>query len=1123
LSKRPMHVSLLRSRVAIGSIARRPPAQRRSPDAQVRLNTRRRLYQVPTCTTCGEQNSERARFCQFCGAPLQAPQRRDSRRTVTVVFTDVVGSTALADRLDTETFTALMDRYFERMSEVADRHGGTVAKFIGDAILIVFGVPATHEDDALRAVRTASEMRRELAVLNEELKQRWDITLATKTAINTGEVLTTTTDLAEDGPARRGGHIAVGDAMNVGARLEQAAEPGEIVLGETTYRLVRDAIEAERMPPLVLKGKPEPATAYRLIGVSSDAEAVARRLDSPMVGRRDDLAALHESFDRARREGGCRVLTILAPAGVGKSRLVKEFLAGVDDEATRLTGHCLSYGEGITFWPLTEMVKHVAGITEQDAEERATKKIAALLDGAKDSRLVARAVGQTVGLATGEGKPEETFWSIRKLFESLARARPLIAVFEDIHWAERTLLDLIESVAEWVRDATILLICTARPELLDTRPDWSSAKRYESTAISLSPLTAEEAERLIRNLVGDDDLGPRRLDAVVEAAGGNPLFMEQVVSMLVEEGTLSHGASVTADVSEIVLPPTIQALIAARLDRLEPDERRVLESASVVGRIFYLEALAELSDDGSGLRPHLMALVRRQLIEPSHSDIAGQEAFRFVHAMVRDAAYQGTPKSRRATLHEGMADWLERAAGERIHEYEEILAYHLEQAHRYRVELRAPDEATQELASRAVGHLSTVAERALARGDAHGAVNLLSRATSVLPSSDRRQPELLRRLSAALGETGALSREREVLEDARDRASASDDRALQARIRLALVMHHAAADPGASVDEVVREADAALLTFGELRDDRGLAAAWRARYWVAHMRYHQGESMEALAHAYEYAQRAREPGAVSDLSSMSAVMLYGPTPVKEAIRRSEAILEQVKGWRSDESFVLGFMGIMHAMDGRPDQGRELIARAGTIAQDLGMRLTSTATRSYWLAILESLSGDHAAAERELRSGYEVLDEMGEKNFASTLAARLAQTLCAMRRYDEAARFVVISREAAAAEDVVSQVISRGAEAKVLAHAGQHREAASVVGEAVELAGGTDALNMQADILVDLAEVQRAAGRRREADETIRRALGLYEQKGNAASAGMCHALLHSTEVLGEPDDRSSAR
>jgi predicted ATPase len=346
-----------------------------------------------------------------------------------------------------------------------------------------------------------------------------------------------------------------------------------------------------------------------------------------------------------------------------------------------------------------------------------------------------------VGLATHQGRPEETFWSIRKLFESVARERPLIAVFEDIHWAERTLLDLVENLGELVRDAPILLICTSRPDLLDTRPDWAGPKRYEASTIMLSPLPDDEAERLLRNLVEAGDLGARRMDAIVEAAGGNPLFMEQFVSMLIDEGSPSEGAFTPGEVTDIALPPTIQALIAARLDRLDPNERRLLESASVVGRVFYRDILEGFSDDRSLLGARLTALIRRQLIEPSPSDIAGQEAFRFVHALVRDAAYQGIPKERRAMLHEQVADWLEGTAGERMHEFEEILAYHLEQAYRYRVELWSPDDATQALASRAAGHLGAVGNRAYARGDAHGAVKLLSRATSLVPSADERQPE----------------------------------------------------------------------------------------------------------------------------------------------------------------------------------------------------------------------------------------------------------------------------------------------------------------------------------------------------------------------------------------------
>ena len=1016
-----------------------------------------------------------------------------------------MGSTALAERLDTETFTLLMDRYFDRMSGVAERHGGTVAKFIGDAIVVVFGVPRVHEDDALRAVKAAMEMREALQALNHEFGPRWGVTLATKTAVNTGEILATTSDMDQD-PVGPGGHIAVGDAMNIGARLEQAAGAGEVVLGEATYRLVREAVGATRLQPLSLKGKAEQVSAYRLVTISSRAEAIARHLDSPMVGRRDDLAALRSSFERARRDSSCHLVTVMGDAGVGKSRLVEEFLRSVGEAATELSGHCLSYGEGITFWPLTEMVKDAAGITDQDTEAEARDKITALLDGSRDAHLVATAVAATVGLEAHEGTPTETFWSIRKLFEGIASDRPLVAVFEDIHWAERTLLDLIEDVADRAKNSTIVLLCTTRPELLETRADWGRTSRSDGLTIDLTPLSGSEAEDLVRQLIDHKDLEPGRLRAIVDAAGGNPLFMEQIALMLTHDGIPPDADSARF---EVALPPTIQALIAARLDRLGEAERGSLESAAVVGRIFYRDVLTGLVDDPAALDLSLEALTRKQMIEPSRSDIGGQQAFRFVHALVRDTAYQGIPKGRRAGLHERVAEWLERTAGARVLEYEEILAYHLEQAALLRFALGSADDATKELASRAADLLSEAGGRAWTLGDAYGAANLLRRATSLLPADDARIPELLVKLSGAIGETESLSREWEILEQARERAAALNDRGLQARVHVRQVMHHLSADPDASIDDAAREADVAIRTFEELHDDTGSAAAWRLRHYVAHMRYQQAESVEALLRARDHALAAGDRGyAISDLSATCGPMVYGPMPVKEAIRRSEDILEEVKGWQSNESFVLGFLGILYAMDGSGDHGRELIARAGAIALDLGMQLTSTATRSYWLAILDTLSGDHVAAERELRSGYEVLEEMGETNFASTLAARLAQALCALGRYDEASRFVSISRTTAAAGDIVSQVILRGAEAKISANAGNHGEARSIVQEAITLAAQTDALNMQADILVDLSEVQRGAQDDR-ASVSVREALHLYEQKGNIASAAMCHALLRN--------------
>jgi predicted ATPase/class 3 adenylate cyclase len=1065
---------------------------------------------VAICPSCGEENSQRARFCQACATPLPLGPVGEVRKTVTVLFSDVVGSTELADRLDTESFTRLMNQYFQEMKVIAERHGGTVAKFIGDAIVTVFGIPLLHEDDALRAVRAAWDMRSALVQLNEGFKNRWDVCLATRTGVNSGEVLTGAWEASGNaiGGAIPGGHIAIGDAMNLGARVEQAAEPGEILLGEATYRLVRDVVDAEPMPPRVFKGKSEAARIYRLLRVSGSLEAIPRRLHSPMVGRRDDVATLEWAVARAAEGRSCRVVTILGPAGVGKSRLVREFLAGAPEAATVLRGRCLPYGEGITFWPLAEVVKNAAGITDEDSGDQAVGKIATLLTGAEDARSVAELVGRAIGLSTNPGTAQETFWSVRKLFENLARDRPLIVVFDDIHWAERTFLDLVEDVAEWVEEAPVLVVCTARPELLDARPDWTDGKRYQSATISLVPLAQGECDRLLLNLPGGVELGPNGRDVIVEASGGNPLFLEQMLSMLVDDGLLEKARSGSVvDVADISAPPSIQALLAARLDRLSGEERQVIERAAVQGKVFYRDALSERTEDGSALSARLLALIRKQLIDSARSDLAGQEAFRFVHGLVRDSAYQGIPKDRRAALHAAFAGWLEGVASDRVLEYEEILAYHLEQAYQYRAELGTVDEDARMLASAAAERMGTAAERALARGDAPGAVNLLTRATALLHHSDPRQPHLLLTLAEALAETGELEREGAVLGEAMDLAAGLGDRRLQAHVSMVRARQRSVVDSAASLDDISREADLAIPIFEELSDHRGLAAAWRLRNWVAHQRHHHAEALQARTRAYEHAHRAGDPSEIGDLSTMAASITYGPTPVREGIRRCEEILEQVKSSRGSEGFVLGFLGILHAMDGRSDRGRELIRRGAAIGQELGLRLVGAATRSYGMGNLELLSGDPAAAEREFRQGFEVLDQMGEQNFRSTIAARLAGVLCTLGRHDEAERFAQISRETSGRDDLASQVVWRGAQAKVLMHRNQGQHAEELASEAVTLAARTDSLNLHADALMDLAVVQRTRGHRAQAAASLRKALELYEQKGNVVSAGTTRVAL----------------
>jgi class 3 adenylate cyclase len=512
------------------------------------------------------------------------------RKTVTVLFSDVTGSTSLGERLDSESLRSVMSRYFDLARTVLARHGGTVEKFIGDAVMAVFGVPEVHEDDALRAARAAVELRESLDGLNDELERGWGARLQIRTGVNTGDVV------ARDPTA--GQSFVSGDAVNVAARLEQAAQPGEILLGPQTLALVRDAVRVEAVEPLSLKGKAEPVPAFRLVEVLPGAPAFARRLDSPMLGRDAELATVVDACDRAERGPGCELVTIVGVAGVGKSRLIREVSSRLADRARILEGRCLPYGEGITFWPLAEIVKQAADIDDTDPPEGAVGKMGAML-AARDAEqvpLIVERVGAAIGLGQAHGVIQETFWAFRRLLETLAHDRPLVAVIDDIHWAEPTLLDLIEYITHFSRGHPILLLCTARPELRDDHPEWGRA----GTMVSLRPLGPTESEELIRNLLGDVRLPAKVQTRVVEAAEGNPLFVEEMLRMLIDDGLLRRDDGhwvPTIDLSEVSTPGTIQALIASRLDRLGEDERAVIQRAAVVGKVFYWGAVTELSPE----------------------------------------------------------------------------------------------------------------------------------------------------------------------------------------------------------------------------------------------------------------------------------------------------------------------------------------------------------------------------------------------------------------------------------------------------------------------------------------------------------------------------------------------
>ena len=608
--------------------------------------------------------------CPADGAALV----REQRKTVTVLFCDVAGSTALGERLDPEALRLILARYFERMKAIVEYHGGTVEKFIGDAVMAVFGVPVLHEDDALRALRAAVEMRDAFPELG----------IQGRIGVMTGEVVTGTEE-----------RLATGDAVNVAARLEQAAEPGEILIGDETYRLTRDAAVVDVLEPRTLKGKAGPVAAHRLISVDG-AEGFLRNTSGTMVGRSRERRQLASVWERATSERTCQLFTVLGAAGVGKSRLAAEFLASLEDTLV-VRGRCLPYGEGITYWPVVEILKQ---LPEVDLDPVAAETIGALLGNQK--------------LVTSS---EEIAWAFRKQLEAVARAQPLVCVFDDLHWGEPTFLDLVEHVADLSRDAPILLLCMARPDLLDRRTGWGGGK-VNATTVLLEPLAPAETALLIESLAQLDG----RLQArIQEAAEGNPLFVEEMVALLQESGD-----------GEVAVPPTIQALLAARLDQLDPRERSVLQCGAVEGRTFHQGAVQALNPEETELTARLTGLVRKELIRPDAALFPGEDAFRFRHLLSRDAAYDALPKATRAELHERFADWLgEHGAG--LVELDEMLGYHLEQAARFNEELGRPGGA---LAERAAARLGAAGIRALDRGDMVGAINLLGRATALLPPDD---------------------------------------------------------------------------------------------------------------------------------------------------------------------------------------------------------------------------------------------------------------------------------------------------------------------------------------------------------------------------------------------------
>jgi DNA-binding SARP family transcriptional activator len=974
-----------------------------------------------------------------------------ARKTITVLYADLAPTGEPST--DPEALRRLIARSLDIATAVLRRHGARVEEIVGDLLVGFFGLPVAHEDDALRAVRAAVEMRSAVAALNDDVPPVPGIRFTARAGVETGELVVGT-----GGPmyAR-----ASGQALTLAARLQQTAADGDVLVGPATKRLVRGAA--------VLKAV-ESIEAWRVVEVVAGAPAIERRLDAPMVGRAAELTRLRAAFASTERRRAAYRLTVLGDAGIGKSRLSRAFAESIGSDVRIITGRCPAYGDGITFLPLREAVLEATG-------PRGWAALSELLEGEDDGAQIADHIAGAIGRTPHAGRPDELFPAVRRLFEILAARQPLVVVIEDLHWAEPTFLDLIDYLAERGL-GPIFVLCLARPELIEERPLWGAGSP-NADALFLEPLDANDVEQLIADRAGAT-LPPETLGRIVGAAQGNPLFAEQLLAEF-DDHILE------------TIPASVQGLLAMRLDRLGPGERDLLRTAAVVGTSFAEDALTALVPDRA--RPfverHLPALEHKRFIAR-----VTRTEFRFTHTLIQRAAYQRMTRQDRARLHERFADWLEKEASDPPPELDEIAGYHLEQAIEQRRAIGLV-ETIPALAVRAGDHLANAGERAFGRFDITAAENLLSRARSLLAPKNARQARVTRVLAEAYQVLGRHSPADDLLAELMDAAHRIGDRSSERSIRLerARIQIFTGPDP-IPLDSLAREASDAARFFANRGDDGGVARASFVLGYV-HMRAARiGAMEEALRTSLSHANRSgqiREQLAARWV--LARALLLGARPVRDCI---DACRELVAFGETDHPGVLAELAMLSAMVGEFEEARELNKRARLLFVERMRVRRPLMFLAQSNAAVELLTGDVAAAERELRTAMDLALEIGERDEISWAAARLSLVLRAEERSEEAANFAALGAQTAPSESVAAQALSRVAQAHGLAESGQRRAAEALAKQAVALAP-SEMLNLRADLLVELAEVLRT-DHRRAARKAADEAAGLYERKGNIVAA-----------------------
>jgi DNA-binding SARP family transcriptional activator len=993
-------------------------------------------------------------------APLARPAMQ-FRRLVTILFVDVVESMALAETLDPEALGGVLQSYFETVSAALTRHGGTVEKYAGDAVMAAFGIPVSHEDDPLRAARAALDIRVGIAALNERLVQQHGVGLELRIGMETGEVVATPTDARQ--------RLVTGEAVGIAAKLEAAAEAGTVVVGELAGRLIDHVATLEPLGSLEIKGKREPVQAYRLVGLTPVAPAFEQRQDARLVGRKRELAALRRTLKRSVDGAAVRVAVVVGSPGVGKSRLAAELTRRAKG-VTTLWGRCLSYGEGITYWPLREALAQ--------AEER-------------DERA---AVISALDAETPPPAPELA-WLFRQFCEASAKERPLVLVFDDVHWAEPTFLELVEHLAD-KGEGSIAVVCLAREELLEERASFLEG-RANADRVVLDALSGEETDALLEGL-GGTVLESDQRARIVETAEGNPLFLEQLLALALEGG-----------LAERTLPETIQALLAARLDRLGPGERAVLERGAVVGREFTAgDVVALLDPDATPTADtHLQTLAGRGFVRPR-----GDGAFGFRHALVREAVYRSAPKRLRAELHERHADRLD-TESPNLPELDEFVGYHLEQAYRLRTELGESDRRTETLAEDGGRRLGEAGVRALKRGDVPASIGLLRRATTMLQWRSPLQGELLCELGLTLGAGGDPDEAIEVLQRAVEHTKVVHDQRVEMRARMELEYLNTRRISGSTGDAVLDVTSAATAVFEVAGDERLVGRALLLAGWVHGARRGQHRAREKAAEeALAHYGRSTWPISAT-VGEIADALYHGPVPVPEAIDRCRALLRTPSLDRYGRANVEVSLGGLVAQLGDFGDARALIASARGTFDELGQRASAAPFSATILGDVELLAGNIVRAETAFQWLCHELAEIHAYSHLASRAGDLAEVLYLLGRLDESAEWIQVAETHSAADDVDALIRWMPVRAKIRARDGALEDAEALARDAVRLAQTTDALNRRAKTLQDLGEILILAGRADDAYAVFAEGLELYEEKGNLVGARQVRALLEGVALV----------